>query len=81
MNKLWVVLHNDRITNSRFGEILHKRASTDPQRLVTNITGYGKSDNDKHLAPALRWGKDNEPIALKYYLEYQQKLGEPMHVI
>ena len=35
--------------------------------------GYGKS---KYLAPALRWGRDNEPKIL--YLEDQQKLGEPM---
>ena len=30
-NKLWVAPHNGRITSSRFGEILHRRASTDLQ--------------------------------------------------
>ena len=36
-NKLWLALHNGRITSSRFGEILHRRESTNPQNLVKRI--------------------------------------------
>ena len=36
-NKLWLALHNGRITSSRFGEILHRRQSTNPRTLVKNI--------------------------------------------
>ena len=42
-NKLWVALHNGRITSSRFGEIMHGIPSTNPQRLVRDIMGYGNS--------------------------------------
>ena len=40
-NDLWVVLRNGRITSSRFGEILHRRESTNPRRLVQDFMGYG----------------------------------------
>ena len=76
-NKLWLALHNGRITSSRFGEILHRKSSTNPQRLVKDIMGYGKSEA-KHLAPQMRWGRDNEPVACKCYLEDRQKEGEAM---
>ena len=76
-NKLWFALHNGRITSSRFGEILHRKSSTDPQRLVKDIMGYGKG-KAKHLAPQMRWGRDNESVALKCYLDDRQKEGEAM---
>ena len=73
-NKLWLALHNGRITSSRFGEILHRKQSTHPRRLVKGIMGYG--EKMKYLRPQMRWGKDNKPIALKCYLESRQKNGE-----
>ena len=38
---LWYALHNGRLTSSRFGEILHRRSTTNPRQLVRDITGYG----------------------------------------
>ena len=78
-SKLWHALHNGRLTSSRFGEILHRRQTTDPRRLVRDIMGYGKT-NSKHARapPAIRWGKDNEPLARKCYLENRQAAGEEM---
>ena len=51
-NKLWSALHNGRITSSMFGEILHRRASTDPNNLVKRIMGYGRKES-VHLPPQL----------------------------
>ena len=33
-NELWFAIRNGRLTSSKFGEILHRRESTDPRRLV-----------------------------------------------
>ena len=62
-DKLWLALHNGRITSSRFGEIVHRKQSTNPRRLVKDIVGYG--EKMKFLPLQMRWGKDNKPIALK----------------
>lgn len=75
-SKLWLALHNGRITSSRFGEILHRRASTNPRRLVKDIMGYG--EKMKHLPPQIRWGKDNEFTARICYIESRHKNGETM---
>ena len=38
--QIWKDLHNGRLTSSRFGEILHRRSTTCPERLVKEIMGY-----------------------------------------
>ena len=38
---LWCALHNGRLTSYRFGEILHRRPTTNPRHLVPDIMGYG----------------------------------------
>ena len=73
-NKLWLALRNSQITSSRFGEILHRRQSTNPRKLVMDIMGYG--EKMKCLPPQMHWGKDNEPTAIKCYLESRHKNGE-----
>ena len=42
---------------------------------MRDITGYGKV-NSKHIPPQIRWGRDNEPLACKCYLENRQAVGE-----
>ena len=42
-----------RITSSRFGEILYRKQSTNPRRLVKDIMGYG--EKMKYLPPQMRW--------------------------
>jgi len=66
-SELWMVLHNGRLTSSRFGEVLKRQATTDPTRLVIDIMGYNRPLD--HLPPAMRWGKENEARARKCYLE------------
>ena len=60
-SKLWCALHNGRLTSSKFGEILRRRESTDPNSLVMRIMGYKQSASA--LTPAMRWGKDNDDRA------------------
>ena len=76
--ELWFALWNGRITSSRFGEILHRRSSTDPKRLVKDIMGYGGSM--KHMPPQIRWGKDNEENARLKYIHNRATMGETMVV-
>ena len=51
-NDLWFALCNGRLTSSRFGEIIHRRHSTDPRRLVKDIMGYG--GQMQHVPPQIR---------------------------
>ena len=77
-NKFWHLLHNGRLTSSRFGEILHRRKSTDPYRLVRDIMSY--RGGMVGLTPAIRWSMDNEDAARKRYVESQKAKGEAMEV-
>ena len=52
---LWLVMRNGRITSSRFGEILHRRESTNARRLVRDLMGYGGPMTV--LPPQIRWGE------------------------
>ena len=73
---LWYALHNGRLTSSRFGEILHRRSTTNPRRVVRDIMGYG--GHSRGMPPQMRWGKDNESTARKLYLENRKSCGEEM---
>ena len=77
-NDLWIVLRNGRITSSRFGEILHRRESTNPRRLVRDFMGYGGPMTI--LPPQIRWGKENEDKARKCYIDNRHHAGETMIV-
>ena len=75
---LWHSLHNGRLTSSKFGEILHRRPSTDPRRLVRDIMGYG--GHMQHVPPQIWWGKENENKARQLYIENRLAVGEVLEV-
>ena len=75
-SKLWHALRNGRLTSSRFGEILHRRQTTDSRRLVKDIMGYRKANVSSQVPPQIRSGRDNEPLARKCYLESRRTVGE-----
>jgi len=77
-NNLWFALRNGRLTSSRFGEIFHRRESTDPRRLVRDIMGYGGPI--KCLPPQIRWGQENEEEARRCYINNREAAGETMVV-
>ena len=76
--ELWFALRNGRITSSKFGENFNRQDSTDPKRLVRDLMGYGGPL--KNLPPQMRWGRENEDKAQKYYIEDRQAAGEMMTV-
>ena len=51
-NELWRLVHNGRLTSSRFGEILRRTEMTSSRRLVKEIMGYGGGMHG--LTPAMR---------------------------
>ena len=75
-NDLWFALRNGRLTSSRFGEIIHRRQSTDPRRLIKDIMGYG--GQMQHVPPQIRWGRENEDAARKCYIAHRKACGEDM---
>ena len=59
-----MMLHNGRLTSSRFDKILKRGATTDSTRLVIDIMGY--NGPLEHLSLAIRLGKENEAKARNY---------------
>ena len=76
-NELWFAIRNGRLTSSKFGEILHRRESTDPRRLVQDIR-YGPPM--KRLPPQICWDQENEDKARRCYIENRHVAGETMIV-
>ena len=70
---MWHLLHTGRITSSRFGEIHHRRDSTNPDSMVATLMGY--KPQLEVLPPAIRWGCDNEPLARKAYVASMKERG------
>ena len=56
-SKLWLALHNGRITSSQFGEIWCCKDTTNPSVLVKSLMGY---KTKIVCTAAMKWGKDNE---------------------
>ena len=64
---LWHDLHNGRITSSKFGQIVHRRETTDTRSIVGQLMGY---DSSPSSLPQLQWGIQSEPVALACYTQY-----------
>jgi len=75
-NSLWHLLHNGRITSSQFGEISRRRTDTPTETKVAQLMGYKPTI----LAPALRWGRDNEPRARQAYINHMNTHGHQIVV-
>ena len=61
----WFAIRRYRITASHFGEILHRRRDTPPDRLVLSILMPRKFSS-----PATTWGIENESRAIQAYIEH-----------
>jgi len=77
-SELWQLMRNGRLTSSRFNEILKRRPTTDPRRLIRDIMGY--NGPLKKVPPQIRWGRENEERARRCYTEYRRQCGEDMIV-
>ena len=72
LNNLWLLLHNGRITSSIFGEIIHRKETTNADKLVQRIMGYIPFT---YQSPAMKWGTDNESTAQSAYLLEKKSKG------
>ena len=66
----WFSVRRYRITASHFGEILHRRRDTPPDRLVLSILMPRKFSS-----PATTWGIENESKAIQAYVEHKKSCG------
>ena len=66
----WFAARRYRITASVFGLIHHRKPDTPPDSLVANIL-----EQRQITSPAIKWGIEYEPEALKAYEEHQHKTG------
>ncbi len=67
---MWFSARRYRITASRFGEILHRRSTTTPDRLVLSIL-----QPKSFSSAATTWGITNESIAIEEYIKYKHEQG------
>ena len=66
-SSLWFTAHSYRITAYHFGEILHRRKDTPPDRLVLSIL-----KPRKFSTPATTWGTEHEAMAIQACIDHQQ---------
>ena len=69
-SSLWFAARRYRITASHFGEILHRRMDTPPDRLVLSIL-----KPRRFSSPATTWGIENEAVAIQKYIDHQHSCG------
>ena len=72
LSSLWFSVRRYRITSSLFGNVLTRRATTPPDSLVLRII-----QSKSFSTAATTYGIENEQVALKEYLAYQQSHGHP----
>lgn len=69
-SSLWFKVRRHRLTASVFGEVMHRKSSTLPDRLVLKVL------ESKHVTnAAMEWRIKNEPIAIQKYGETQLARG------
>ena len=69
---LWYEVRKPRLTASRFGEVAKRRDTTPVARLVRSLL-YERVRETK----AMRYGRDNEPVARAAYTASMQRNGHP----
>ena len=65
MCRVWYEYRKGLITASHFHEILHHKSSSYPTSIVKSIMQYNPPNAN---IPALKWGRDQESLAVKQYL-------------
>ena len=63
--RVWYEYRKGLITASHFHEILHHKSSSYPTSIVKSIMQYNPPNAN---IPALKWGRDQESLAVKQYL-------------
>ncbi|CAC5410778.1 unnamed protein product [Mytilus coruscus] len=63
-NPLWKHVRRGRLTASKFGNIVRRKADTEPDNLIKYLLEYTPSFTNA----AISWGRDHEQIAIDSYL-------------
>lgn len=72
-NKLWFEARKGRITASLFHDVLKRKESTNPGKLVEKIIG---ENNEQLTTAAIKWGLKHENIAKKRYQAHMRLHGK-----
>lgn len=76
MSSLWFDVRWYRITASMFGAVLSRRPHTPPDSLVLRLIQL-----KQFSTAAMKYGIDNEEVAVKEYVAYQHNHGHPELVV
>ncbi|KAJ8310409.1 hypothetical protein KUTeg_012274 [Tegillarca granosa] len=68
-NTLWKLARKNRITSSKFHDILVRKSTTPLEKLLQKLI-FGISDEVDTMP--IRWGRKYEPIARKKYIAYKK---------
>ena len=71
-SKSWFIHRALRLTSSIFGRVMTRKGTTNPENLVKEVCKERICTKDDKLPPSLRWGKENEPVAIKRYSQTQE---------
>ena len=66
-SSLWHFERSKRLTSSLFGRIINRRKKIFPKSIIETITKTGTGK--KLVTASLKWGTDNESVAIKKYQE------------
>ena len=69
---LWYSARQYQLTASQFGRILSRKSDTSPDKLVLQLI-----QRKSFSTPALNYGIESEPLAIKEYVKYQHSHGHP----
>ena len=72
MSSTWFAIRRYRLTASMFGDVISRRPETPPDKLVLRIL-----KPTDFTTPAMRYGIDNEKLAIEQYTQHQQANGHP----
>lgn len=72
MSTAWFTVRQYRLTASRFGDVISRKQSTPPDKLVLNIL-----QPTYFTSVAMKYGIDNEKHALEAYVTWQHNHGHP----
>ena len=65
---IWYLQRSKRITASLFGKVMNRRQNIHPKSLIDEIM-HKKQNVRGSMPAALKWGIDNEDVAIKQYME------------
>ncbi len=67
VSKSWFAHRSIQLTSSNFGKVITRKETTDPTKLVKEVTKERVMSNSERLPPSLKWGRENEAPAIERY--------------